>query len=242
MLRDIKSRYFATRLGLVWAIADPAAIVIMLVIVRGFFGVIVGGPGVSPIEYFFWPVWAFFLFSQTANATAGALGAARGLLSYRQVQAFDVIFARSLIEWSLLYIVAGIAVAGWWLFGMPLNVESPLHLVVLPLVILALGSGWGLLTEVASTVWPDARRILAIVMRPMLFISGLFFTMEMVPPDAQPWLFWNPVLHLVDMTRDAGITSYQSPGSMLYALSVTAVIAVIGFALYHRYHDIIQRP
>lgn len=240
MLRETKARYFNTRLGLVWAVLDPAAIIVLLVIIHGY--IRGGADPAKSVEFFFWPVWAFFMFSQPVNAATGAITASRGLMSYRQIQPIDVILARCVIEWSLLLMVGVIAISGWWLAGFTVHVENPLGIAFYPICLLFLGVGYGLLSEVASVVFPDARRVFAIAMRPLLFLSGLFFTMDIVPPDLQPWLFWNPVLHLVDLMRDAAAADYQSPGSLAYALYCAAGISLIGLALYHYFHDILQQP
>lgn len=241
MLRDMKSRYFTTRLGLFWAVADPAAIVVMLVAVHSFLRPGSTGASGHSVEFFFWAVWAYFMFLQPANAATGSIQASRGVMSYRQVIPLDVVVSRALTEWATLFLVAAILAALWWLAGMPIEVSDPLGLVIYPLCIFALSLSYGMLVEVASAVFPDLRRVFAVVMRPMIFISGLFFTMEMIPYDLESYLTWNPILHLVDLTRGAGMVGYDSPGSVSYALFCAAFLALVALAIYHKYSDFLRQ-
>lgn len=242
MLREMKSRYVTTRLGLLWAILDPAAILVMLILLRA---VIRGREspmvGASPVEFFFWGVLAFFMFSQPATSTTKAIKSARGLLAYRQITIIDVVVARVLLEWMMLLLVGLLALAFWWLFGNSVAIADPLGVLVYTIALLFLALAYGLLAEVVSELVPDARRIFAMLMRPMLFISGLFFTMDMIPFGAEKYLVWNPVLHLVDLTRGAALGSYHSPGSLSYAIGFASVLGLVGLAAYRRYRDFLQQ-
>lgn len=243
MLRELKSRYFTTRLGLVWAVADPAIILVLLVLIRGvILDKSVPIAGVTAAEFFFWGVLAFFMFSQPANACNNAIKVSKGLLSYRQIQPIDIVVARVLIEWSVLMLVGVLAVFVWWLVGNSVVIDDPLGVLFYLLCMLVLGLSFGLFTELTSTLVPDARRVFANLMRPMLFISGLFFTMEMIPWGAEKYLVWNPVLHLVDLARGAALREYVSPGSISYALGCSSAFLLVALSLYHRYRDQFQQP
>ena len=93
----------------------------------------------------------------------------------------------------------------------------------------------GLIFEVYGTMINDLKRVFGLAMRPMMFISGLFFTIEMVPQSYQALLYWNPVLHGVDLVRDAVMYGYTSPASLYYMWAVILSLLFVGLSAYHRY-------
>ena len=238
VLRDLKSRYLTTRLGLLWAVADPAAVLFIFVAIHG----VISGEegaihGASSAEFFFWGVLPYFMFAHAVSGATGAIRASQGLLSYRQIQPMDVVIARVLIEWAVLMLVAVLTGFGWWLAGNEVEIDDWLGVELYLMALALIGFAYGFLAEVVSTVVPDMRRIFGLSMRPMLFISGLFFTMDMIPWGAEKYLVWNPVLHFVDLARGAALKGYDSPGDPLYALLCTLGLLAVGLALYRRFRD-----
>lgn len=241
MLRELKSKYLTTRLGLIWAIADPAAILLIFIGIHS----LMGDPGAAIVgagaeEFFFWGVLPYFMFSHAFSGSNGAVRAAQGLLSYRQIQPLDIVVARVIIEWAVLTVVGMLTVFVWWVAGNPVEIDNPLGVVVYILALVVLGLSYGIFAEVVGTVIPDMRRIFNLMMRPMLFISGLFFTMEMIPFGAGKYLVWNPVLHLVDLTRGSALMGYDSPGDFGYAMLWAAGLLLLGLSVYHQYRDQFQ--
>lgn len=239
MLRELKSKYLSTRLGALWAIADPAAFLLIFISLHSLMGGRESGiVGAAPEVFFFWGVLPYFMFSHAAMAANGAVRAAEGLLAYRQIQPLDIIIARVLIEGAVMLIVGVIAALAWWLTGHDVVIDDPLLALVFVMLLLLLGLSYGVFTEVMSTIYPDLRRVFALMMRPLLFISGLFFTMTMIPFGLESWLKWNPILHLVDLTRGAALAGYESPGDFLYAMGCMAAFLAIGLTMFHRHRDL----
>ncbi len=234
--RELKNQFGKFHLGYFWAVADPAAAVavftLLHAVIRGSHAKLYG---VSPVIFFVFSAVSYFLFSHCVARAQGVCDSHRGLFNYRQIKPIDIIIARTLTESVLLLVVGMIFVLGWVWFGQPMKIQDPLMLLVGLLSLHALGIGLGLIFEVYGTVFPDMRRIFGMVMRPMLFISGAFFAMDMVPHAYRPLLFWNPVLHAVDLVRDAVIHGYTSPGSMLYVWECALVLLFFGLSAYRRY-------
>jgi capsular polysaccharide transport system permease protein len=69
-------------------------------------------------------------------------------------------------------------------------------------------------------------------MRPLFWVSGLFFTVEEVPQAAQAALLFNPVLHTVELVREGWFASYESPGaSVSYVLYFALAFLTAGLLL-----------
>lgn len=236
LLRELKNQFGRRRLGYFWALAEPAATVaIMTFIHAGIRGGHAQIYGASPVLFFVFGAVPYFLFAHCVNRAQGVCESQKGLFNYRQIKPIDIILARCIIEALMMTGVGLLFLLGWWWLGKPLYMDDPLLLVAALFSLFLLGLSLGLTFEVFGTVFNDLKRVFGIVMRPMFFVSGLFFSMEMVPYEYRHLLYWNPVLHAVDFARDSVLRGYTSPGSFVYVWSVTALLMFIGLAGYRRY-------
>ncbi|MES0875417.1 ABC transporter permease [Sinimarinibacterium thermocellulolyticum] len=236
MLRELKNQFGRMRLGYFWAFAEPAAMVALLTVLHaGIRGGHASIYGESPVIFFVFGAVPYFLFSNCVSRAQGVCESLKGLFNYRQIKPIDVILARCLIDAILMSGVGLLFVAGWAWSGREIHVEDPLRLVAGLFSLFALGTALGLAFEVFGTVFIDLKRIFGLIMRPMLFISGLFFTIDMVPPEYRAFLLWNPVLHVVDQVRDAVLPGYVSPGSFAFVWAVIGLLLFIGLGGYRRF-------
>lgn len=236
LLRELKDQYGRSRLGYFWALTEPAATVAILVALHAS----VAGPGAiiyqeSPIVFFVFGAVPYFLFSNSLSQTQGVCIGQRGLFNYRQVKPIDIMLARSLIDALMMSGVMLAFLMGWWWLGQPMPDMRVLELVLALGSLFVLGLSLGLVFEVFGTVYSDLRKVFSIVTRPLFFVSGAFFTMGMLPSGLGQLLYFNPILHGVDLARDAVIAGYQSPASWAYLWGSILVLQFIGLAAYRRY-------
>ena len=72
-------------------------------------------------------------------------------------------------------------------------------------------------------------------MRPMWFISGIFFSLNAVPQKFLPWLSWNPILQAIELSRSAFSLDYPiNPVvvSLPYLLASSAFSCAFGLWVY----------
>jgi capsular polysaccharide transport system permease protein len=236
LLREMKNQYGRFRMGYFWALVEPGAMVAVLTILhaglRGASTPIYGG---HPVIFFVFGAVPFFLFANCVARVQGVCESHKGLFNYRQIKPIDVMLARCMIDALLMLGVLLVFLAGWLWAGYPVRIGDPLLLAAALGSLFALGLSLGLVFEVLGTVFNDLKRTFNIAMRPLFFISGLFFTIDMVPETYRPLLVWNPVLHCVDLARDAVLAGYESPASLGYVWICVAVLLFTGLASYRRY-------
>ena len=236
-LREMKNRYGRMRLGYVWAVVEPAATVAVMVLMHS----VIRGHGAqlygeSPVVFFAFGGGGYFLFAGCQTAAQGACAGSKGLFNYRQIKPIDIILTRSLIESLMMLTVIGLFLGGWYWFGNTLVID-PLSLIFGLFSLICIGTALGLIFEVYGTVFPDLRRMFGLATRPLFFISGLFFTIKMIPTAYRPWLDWNPILQSIDLVRGAVLAGYQSPASFSYVWLCIVVMLFVGLAGYRRYLD-----
>ena len=236
LLREMMNQFGRSRLGYFWALAEPAATVAILTALHAF---IRGGHhdlyGESPIVFFVFGAIPYFLYANSVTAAQGVCNSHKGLFNYRQIKPIDVILARAMMDGLMMMGVLVVFLVGWWWLGQNLPLRDPLHLLWALFSLFVLGVSIGLVFEVFSTIYPDMRKVISVVTRPMFFVSGLFFTIEMIPSGLRDVLIWNPVLHGVDFARDSVLPEYDSPASWTYLWGSILVLQFIGLAAYRRY-------
>ena len=101
-IREIKTRFGAYRLGLVWAFLEPMSFVIVHIrhSISQQWRIIVwwGNHGIPYPIFLMLGYVPFMLFSKLLTQGAAAVSANQGLFNYRQVRPIDTILARTLLE------------------------------------------------------------------------------------------------------------------------------------------------
>lgn len=236
LLREVRSRFGRMRLGYFWAIAEPALEVALFVAIN----LLLRGRGarihgVDPVAFFTFAVVSFHIFADAVKAGTGTFSASKGLFNYRQVRPIDLVLARAIIE-SLQQ--ALVLLAFWIAYNAayrPLPISDPLLLLTALGLLFAMGVGLGLAFEVFATVFPDLRRVFGIFMRLMFFLSGVFFTIHMIPAARREWVMWNPVFHLLEQVRECFIPGYTTPMGFVLPLVCLVCVWFVALGGYRRY-------
>ncbi len=236
-IREIKTRFGAYRLGLVWAFLEPMAFVLVISALRSIqsSGSLFGGESHSiPFPIFlmlgFIP---YQMFSKLLTKGAAAVEANQGLFNYRQVRPIDAIWARTLLEILVYSGVMLIFIGLFWWFGFEAGIADPLRLIVVFALLSLLGGGIGMIICVGQLRFPELDKIVPLLTRPLFFISGLFFSLNDIPSQFHHYLLWNPILHAIELIRNACYPSYNADlVSMSYLASIALVTVFFGLAMY----------
>lgn len=233
VIRELRARVQGRWLGLIWMLFEPLAHVLVILALFGFRHHVVS----INVEY---PVFLvtgllpFFIFRNLARRLPNAVNSNRGLYAYRQVKPIDALVARAAVEvglYSAVYLVA-LMLLGW--LGYHWLPAEPLELMVVSAVLVALGVGLGILFTVLVHNRPKVETLIGMLFMPLYLLSGVIFPVHNLPPSAREWLLWNPVLHLIDLSRQHFIPTVQAlPGANLeYPAAFTLVVFALGLALY----------
>jgi capsular polysaccharide transport system permease protein len=232
MMRELKTRFGAKKLGYFWAIAEPAAQASILAIMFS----LIGRSSLSgvPVALFMISgLMPFKFFSKLLPQLAGSVQANKALFTYRQVSILDPLITRLIIE-VVTYIVVFciiLAVMAW--MGFNVEMQNFLAFLMINLLLISLGLGMGIVLCVAGAYWEDTSKVVGMVMMPMFMISGIFFTATMIPQKYIYLFDWNPIFHLIELIRQAMFVSYTSPvGDWQYVAFCALVVNSVGLMLY----------
>lgn len=232
-LREIRTRFGEYRLGYLWAVLEPAAHVLVLLSVRVFLRDRSMG-NLSYSVYLISGILPYFIFSKISNKSINALEANRALFNYRPVKPVDAVLARAILE-----TVIHISVYLFLLMILGLSGESfAFHdflVTVCALTLMVIFSfGFGLLVMVFSfNYYEIAKKLLPIFFQALYFGSGIIFPISAIPETYRSYLYYNPILHVVEAMRESVLPGYINDEVNLgYSAAWTLVVLFFGLALY----------
>ena len=121
-----------------------------------------------------------------------------------------------------LAIGIALAVLAVLLVGVP--VERPFALVAAVVLGLVLFSALGLVVGIYAETWDHTTFISNIVILPLVFVGGVFYTVEILPSPWEELSHFNPLFYLVNAVRFGFLG--ESDVSVWLSLGVTAAMAV----------------
>lgn len=233
VLREMQARVGGQWVGAVWTLFEPLAHVALMVTI---FSAIRGG-SVGSIEF---PVFLvtglvpFFLFQNLAFRLMDGIDSNKGLFSYRQVKPLDTLASRAVVEsiMNLMVYAVSLGVLGW--LGYHVLPNYPLEMLGVNVLIILFGTAFGIFAAVISHNRPRLRSLIRMMMMPLYFVSGVIFPLDFLPRESIEILLWNPMLHLVELSRHSFIAAYTPVQGVnaLYPLMVTLAFGALGMLLY----------
>ena len=229
-LRELHTRFGKHRLGALWLLAEPVLSSLIVLLVVGQRHPLSGG--VDSVGFTLAGAVSWGLTRNLFNSVQKSVDANQGLFAYRQVVPLSTMIARALLE-SVLSLTVYLTLLGlccWW--GEPAGLPHPLELLGCWILLTALGGGLGLLLAALQAVAPSAARACNLGMRPLMWFSGVYYSVLAMPPDWQALVMWNPVLHAIELVRvqqfgSAYVTpcSWQLPTACALGLITAGLIA-----------------
>jgi capsular polysaccharide transport system permease protein len=190
----------AGRAGLLIAIAEPFALIVMFYMIRGLIRGTVQDYGTSLFLFLASGLLPYYLFLRTSIVTRrGRAGPGRRLPRINSLDTFMAAVATQALIWIP---VIAIVFLGMVMYGIqearPASIATCAYALFL---MLTLGAGFGLVNLSIGrflSAWPV---IIALATRGMLFLSGVIHIPDFLYPSVREWLAWNPLLQGVTLFR-----------------------------------------
>ena len=232
VLREFQST-FNDKLGLSWAFVEPFLFIVVLAFLRS----IITGSDVHSVPIFVFMMLGLMgiqLFTSTMNDVAGAIKRNKPLYALRQVLPIGSVLAVGFKELLVRIGVVILIALAIYFTGQEFSLFDPLLLIGLFFSLWLLAISAGLLFAVAASFVPETDKVRRFVTRPLFFISGVFFSLQDIPPQYWHYLTWNPILHYIELARYACYESYGNLGvSPHYAFGSSLVLFCAAMAVYH---------
>ncbi|WP_196137725.1 ABC transporter permease [Aliikangiella sp. G2MR2-5] len=231
-IRHLRSR-FNDKFGISWLIIQPVIFILVLSSLRGR----LTGEEVHGI-----PVFIFMLlgmgvvvqFLSIWSSISTCIRKDKPLYAFRQVIPFASFITSAILEIISYIIVLLILFMIAILLGFHVTIDNPLLFILYLLEVQMIALAVGLIFSVGQLFVIEVNKLQALLQRPMIFVSGAFFTLSDIPQEAWPYLAWNPVLHAVELARGAAYESFVpvSAISSTYLHVFTLSISFLALSIY----------
>jgi len=230
-------RFSVSKSGLFWTFFEPFMQVFIMVLIK----IILFGKSGDNFDFAAFLALNFTAYNMFRNILTKSMGsftANKALFVYKQVKPIDTIIARVMVEVFVTgTIIIAFVLIGMY-FGFDLNVKH------LPMV--ALGFLWlilfafsfGLFVAVSNTFYPSIGKTINIFMIFLMFGSAVFYAVEMLPPQIQTLLLYNPLTHIMEMIH--GFYFYTLDDSFVdytYMILWTLTPLYIGLVFYRKLEE-----
>ncbi len=236
IFREIRSRYTGDKLGYLWAYIAPLAWIAIIYILFQLLG------RSSPIDtdiasFIFSGIIPYLSARFIINAVMRARMAYRNLMTLPSVTALTVYLSVFILElFNSILIYAVLLCLNYIVFGF-FEIDEPI--VAIWGFLLACGSGgaFGFLIVNLARKSEIFAKATPIFLRPLFYLSGVFYTVNELPPSLVGWIYWNPLLHAIEILRDGLFVSYDSRmGTALIPISFIIVATLAGLYLGRTSH------
>ncbi len=235
VLREMATTYGRSPGGYIWAILEPVGGIALLSIL---FSLAFLHPALGSNFQLFYAsgLVPLTVFTSISGRVAQSLNFSRPLLAYPTVTFIDAILARFVLNMLTQAMVAFTIFAGILLiFDTKVIVKLPSVAAAIGLAgVLALGVGT--LNCFLFTRFPVWQQAWGILTRPLFIISCVFVVYDGMPAWAREWLWYNPIIHLVGLTRHGFYSTYHATYvSVGYVIGVSLVCMTLGLLLLRKH-------
>ena len=234
VVRDLRSRYAGSGLGLAWVVLHP---ILWMVLYSAVFSVILRVP-VDP-EYAGFPEFLMagllpWMAIQEGISRSSSALPDNAVMVKKAVFPIETLVLSAVVAAVVNQLVAFLVFAFYLLFIGHLSVWALLALPALVFQVL-LTYGLGCLAATVTAFVRDAAHAIGILLTVVFFATPIVYPASLVPERFRPILEANPVAHLVEWYR-AAFTLHELPaaGSVLYLTVFSALAALLGGLLFLR--------
>lgn len=235
VLRELSASDSRASLGFFWLILEPVAALVLMTVI---FTLVARSPplGTNFPMFYVTGLLPFQMYIQINSKSATAVRFSKPLLGFPAVTAVDAILARCIVSIALnVMIFAVMIIIIIWAYQLNVIIDYGRAAEALALSTL-LGLGIGVFNVVPFLASPTYANIWSVLNRPLLLISGVLFLHDDLSPWLQDVLWWNPVTHVVGMTRQAFYPSYAgSYVSELYVILIALGTFAFGLLMMKRF-------
>jgi ABC-type polysaccharide/polyol phosphate export permease len=232
--RNVTARYKRSILGILWTLLDPLMTMTVMAIIYGaLFSRSISGFPVFLLSGIV--VWNYFAQSSTqamadlvfSGPLIGRVYFPKSVFSFAAVGTGLINLSLSLIPLTLFMIV----------FGRPFTI-SLLYLPVSLLLTTLFTLGIGLMVSALAVFFVDMMNIYRIGLRLLMYLSGIFYTLQSLPGRLGDIIGLNPTYHMVELFRFPIYEGRAPPlESVLYFGILAIACLIIGLWVFTRLSD-----
>ena len=230
-VREMQTSNSSYVYGYAWALAEVCitltALTVMKIFIHAF-----NPPGMPPVIFILLGGIPWFTFHNTAGGMFQVVSQRRKMLLLPHVTPIDIMLAKAttvLVTYGSIFFVGLVVFDYFEGAGVPRSVAG---LVIIYLLSWVLGIGFGMSLMPLVRVFPPGLKLLSVIWRFGLILSGVYFTISKIPSNYWIYLTWNPMLHVSELMRTYWFSTYQTPvGNPFYVMACATGVLIFGLLL-----------
>lgn len=227
MRRERSTRFSGGIFGYLWAFITPVFWIAIVALSFRYLGRAVPIL-VTPEIFVATGILPYALMRQTITSQTRALIANRYLQYAKPISINEIAISSAGLEYFNSLITSILIYGGITLL---LGGEGPSDLFLLSIAILlswGLGASFGTLVATIGRSSDSFARSIPIVLRPLFWISGIFYSSNEIPTSIVNVLSYNPLFHVVEMTREGFFYGYKaSISSFMYPMMCILIFLIL---------------
>ena len=227
--RELKGRYSRSPIGVLSAIAEPLAVLLILTVVFTQIRMRNVALGDYLLLFFSTGYLPLHCFKAGASSAYLAFNRNRKLLFVSKFSPMYLFITGGTVMLFVMTALMTLIVLG---FIMLYSVEPPKNIAICLLVFMLnniMGFSIGAFNSWVATRFPYWITIFSILTAPLIILSGVFYTAETINKSALQYLEWNPFFHSTELFRENFFYGYTSPiASWPYYGGTVLVLLCVG--------------
>jgi len=228
--KDFRVRYLGSYLGVIWAFIQPMITVLIFWFV---FQVGFKSMPVDNFPFILWLVTGMFPWFFVSDSVSGSVGAVleNTYLVKKVVFRVSLLPLVKIISALLVhFFFIGVLFVMYLIYGFHPTIYN-LQVVYYLFAVICLLLGFSWLTSALIVFLKDIGQVVAMVLQFAFWMTPIFWSFKIIPPEYQLILKLNPLYYIVEGYRNCFIYNHwfwQDPWLTLYYWSVTLVVMVTG--------------
>ena len=229
IIKEIKSRFSGDTLAFIWSLINPLAWIGALIILFSIIGKQV--PIYTDIISFLIPgMLSYILFRYTINSIMRTRKTNQSLLHIPSITPVTLLFAAALVELLNGFVVFLILFILNYFFFDKIECTDPLIMIYGYLCAWGTGIAVGNFIAEFAIIFPPIEKIWPLLLRPVFWISGVFYTANELPESFADIASINPLFQSIEIVRDGTFLSYHSRMALYYE-PLMFIIVVVGITM-----------
>ena len=207
--REIGSRFTGDPLGYGWAYLTPLAWIAVIYVTFQVLG------RSTPLDadagsFILSGIMPYLAFRYQVSSVLRAKTVYRAVMTLPSVTPETVYFSIAVLEYyNSLIIYLVLMLLNFLLFGY-FYMDNPLQVFWGFTLASAAGAALGYAMAGLDVGASTMMRISSTALRPLFYLSAVFYTADELPQSWLNWLGWNPLLHAIELMRSGSFGDYES--------------------------------
>lgn len=238
MFKDLKNRYAGSMMGFVWSIIHPLTTLAVYSIVFSWMLKMRVGLELGTDNFTIWMfagLLPWIYFSETLNRSTSVVLDNSNLIK-KTVFPSEILPISLLLSNAVNFLIGFvILIGGIFLTGGDFSLVSlPFVIVyVIPLSLFTLGLSW--LCASLNVFFRDLGQLVTVLLNIIFYASSIIYPVTVVPDKVKDWLFFNPMIHVVEgIRRGLFKLEFISNDGLLYLYIFSIFIFVFGQYIFQK--------